>query len=224
MHFIIINASPHTVSQSNTAQVIESFQQGIKQTNSTYKTYHLSKKIDWENAIKDFVISENIIIALPVFAATIPGYLMQFFEELYKYKLDNPIPSSKNNISFIIQSGFPEACQRYHCENLLRKISQILDCNYNGALSFGINIRFITNKNWQNILETYKSLGNQFVKNNGTFFFEEAYEQNKPEYFSEEECNKFNKIFNFFCRQISESRGCKHSLKYQPYVHPTEHT
>ena len=217
MHFVIINASPHTVSASNTAQVIEAFQQGVIEENSTVEAYHLSQKTHWEKSKLAFLNNENIVFALPVFAATIPGYFMEFLEELYSDVSKEQKYSVKRNISFIIQSGFPEACQRIYCENFLKTISKFLNSNFNGILSYGINARFAIDQSWQSVLDSYKEMGSLFVKQNGNFFYKQAIDFNKPEYLSENEAKKFNRLFNFFCRQISEGRGCKASLKDAPY-------
>ncbi|MBR5321896.1 MAG: NAD(P)H-dependent oxidoreductase [Clostridia bacterium] len=218
MHYVIINASPHTTSLSNTAQVIDSFQQGIKNENSTVEIYHLSQKKHWKSAKSAFLTNENIVFALPVFAATIPGFFMEFLEELYleiSEKRKSPI---KHNISFLIQSGFPESCQRINCENLLKTIPGFLNSNFSGILSYGINARFAIDRSWTSVLDNFENIGELFVRNNGNFFFEQAENFNTPELLSENEAKKFNKLFNFFCRQISESKGCNISLKDKPYL------
>lgn len=215
MHFVIINASPHATQLSNTAQLVDSFKNGVIKANCSVDIYHLSQKNCWQKAKDAYFSNENIVFALPVFAATVPGLFMEFMEQLF---LDKSKEESVNrNISFIIQSGFPESTQRVYCENFLKTIPDLLNCHFGGVLSYGINVRFAIEQSWQSVLDEFEEAGELFANNNGTFFFEKAEEFNKPEHLSEAQAKKFNRFFNFFCRQISENRGCKVSLKDKPF-------
>lgn len=215
MHFVIINASPHATQLSNTAKLVDSFKSGVVKAGCSVEIYHLSQKSNWQKAKDAFFCNENIVFALPVFAATIPGFFMKFLEELsFGVSKESLI---KRNISFIIQSGFPEATQRIHCENFVKTIPEFLNCNFCGVLSYGINIRFAVEQSWQSVLDGFEEIGELFANNGGTFFFEKAKEFNKLMNLSETEAKKFNRFFNFFCRQISESKGCQVSLKDRPY-------
>ena len=178
--------------------ILEAFQKGIVETGSTFEAYHLSKKQHWESSKKAFSENENIVFALPVFAAILPGIMLEFLEELVS---EQEIKSSKK-ISFILQSGFPEACQRRYCEDYLKILPEMLKSTFSGILSYGINVRFIKNTELREVLNTYQYMGTQFVKNNGTFFFKEATEFTGDEYISETQAKKFNQMFNFFCRHI----------------------
>lgn len=213
MHFVIINASPHKVELSNTAMILEPFQKGIVEAESTFETYHLSKKQHWERAKKAFLENENIVFALPVFAAIIPGIMLEFLDELVSEQEINP----NKKIAFILHSGFPEACQRRYCEDYLKILPEMLNGTFSGILSYGINVRFIENTELKEVLNAYRYMGTQFVKNNGTFLFKEAIEFTGDEYISEPQAKKFNKMFNFFCRHIAEEKGCTSDLRARPY-------
>lgn len=213
MHFVIINASPHKVELSNTAMILEPFQKGIVEAESTFETYHLSKKQHWEKAKKAFLENENIVFALPVFAAILPGFMLEFLEEMIS---EREIKANKK-IAFILHSGFPEACQRRYCEDYLKTLPEMLNSTFSGILSYGINVRFIKNTQLKEVLNAYQYMGTQFVKNNGTFFFKEAVEFTGDEHITEIQAKKFNQIFNFFCRHIAEEKGCTTGLQARPY-------
>ncbi len=213
MHFVLINSSPHNKESSNTAMLLKHFEKGITVAGSTYESYCLSQRSQWDNIIKAIEANENIVFALPVYAATIPGLMKEFLEVLSI----NQKNICNKNISFIVQSGFPEACQRVFCENYLETIPSCFESRFSGILSYGINSRFIKNVEFKEMQDSFRRMGECFVKNGGTFFFEEAYDFNGSEYLTEKEANKFNRIFTFFCKHISEERGYNISLTSKPY-------
>lgn len=204
MHFVIINASPHTKESSNTALITDAFQKGLTKAGCTSDIYHLSQKSQWENAKNAFYNSENIVFALPVFAAIIPGMLMRFLEELSSECKGK----TNRKVSFIIQSGFPEANQRHCCENYLKTLPDLLLSEFSGILSYGINSRFIDNKELKQMLSEFEDMGVSFAHNGGNFFFSEAENFTGKEYITQAEAKKFNRMFNFFCKHIAESKGC----------------
>lgn len=211
MHFLIINASPNKVELSNTARVIDSFQKGIKKAGGTVEIYNLSQRTQWNYAERAFSENENIVFALPVFAATIPGIMMEYLENInFSHKIVH-----NKKISFIVQSGFPEANQRRYAENYLKELPVLLGAEFSGVLSYGINSRFIDNKEFDEVLRSFENIGYCFVENNGTFLFDEAENFTGAEYLTEAEAKKFNRMFNFFCKHIAESKGCSNT-DYQP--------
>jgi hypothetical protein len=116
-----------------------------------------------------------------------------------------------------VQSGFPEANQRRQCEDYLKSLLKMLNSDFSGILSYGINVRFIKNIELIEVLNSYRNMGTQFANNNGTFFFKEAMEFTGDEYITEIQAKKFNQIFNFFCRHIAEEKGCTSDLQARPY-------
>lgn len=219
MHILIINGTPHNVQDSNTAMVTEAFAKGIISTDTIVEKYHLSIYSQKEKAKNSFFDSDCVVIALPVFAATIPAYLMSFFQEIYKDdRFTYDIFSKKRKISFIIQSGFPEACQRRCCEKALEQVAKGLNCIFSGALSYGINHRFLDNEDLEEILASYERMGREFIENDGTFFFDNAINFTGPEHIDSAEGKRFSKMFNFFCRHISEAKGNILPLDFTPYT------
>ena len=212
MHIVIINASPHATAFSNTAKILEPFTQGILQAGGTVETYHLAQANQKVSAKEAFLKHNTIIFALPVFAATIPGFFMEFLEELAN--ADTNMPERK--IAFILQSGFPEACQRKNCEAFLKTIPALLHSSFAGILSQSINLRFVENKTWQEALDAYFEMGKRFIKNNGTFFCPEVSTFGGPERLTDRQAKMFNRIFNFYCRHMAEELGCTVSLSHQP--------
>lgn len=213
MHFVIINCSPHNKNSSNTAMLLDFFQKGIMNSGSTYERYNLVMRSQWFDIKMAIISNENIIFALPVYAATVPGLMKEFLEELFK--TSNNVCGKK--ISFILQSGFPEACQRIYCENYLKGLPALFESSFNGILSYGINCRFIENIELKDVQDSFCRIGEKFAENNGNFFFKEVEDFNGNYYITEKEAQKFNRIFAFFCKHISEEMGCNESLTKKPY-------
>ena len=211
MHFVIVNASPHRVQESNTALIASAFRKGIEKAGGTSEIYNLSQKSQWDDAERAFCKNVNIIFALPVFAATIPGIMKQFLEQI---NVNRKVLAGKK-ISFIVQCGFPEAHKRRFCENYLKSLPAFFEADFSGILSYGINSRFIDNKELDEMLFSFEAMGTCFAENSGSFFFEAAEKFTGKEYITEKEAKKFNRIFNFFCKHIAESKGCT-DTDYQP--------
>ena len=219
MHILIINSSPRTPSLSNTTMIINAFEKGVVKAGATVETYNLANKKQWEDIKKSFISNENIVFALPLYIETLPGIMLEFLEELaiYLKKVTNAI-SINRKISFILQSAFPEACQRRCCENYLKTIPKFLNSSFTGILSHGdtFNLSFVESTK-MNTLASYELMGQKFIENNATFFFKECLDFTGAEYFSEAEAKKYNRLLKFFCQHIAEGKGCTGRLTDAPY-------
>lgn len=218
MHILIINSSPRTPSISNTTMITEAFKKGVINAGGTVETYNLSSKKSWNDIKKAFINNANIIFALPLYIETLPGIMLEFLEELSLYvkDIDGSVPNRQ--VSFILQSAFPEACQRRCCEQYLKLIPDFLNSNFAGILSHGdtFNLSFVESTK-MDTLASYELMGQKFVENNGTFFFKECFDFTGTEYFSENEAKKYNRLLKFFCQHIAEAKGCTASLTNAPY-------
>lgn len=217
MHVVIINASPRIAKCSNTAKILHPFVEGVEEEGGSVELFSLSERCQWKTAMNAFYMNENIIFALPVFTETIPGIMMEFLEELSVEMQKRENRLSTRRLSFILQSGFPEACQRRNCENYLELLPSELNSEFAGILSYGFNMRFIQNKEFEEVLCSYKKMGKGYIAHNCTFFFQEAKAFTGQDFFSTEEANLFNRIFNRLWRYISKERGCGASLCDKPY-------
>jgi hypothetical protein len=199
--------------------IINAFEKGVVKAGATVETYNLANKKQWEDIKNFFISNENIVFALPLYIETPPGILLEFLEEL-SICLENDSNSSfvDKRVSFILQSAFPEACQRRCCENYLKTIPKFLNSSFAGILSHGdtFNLSFVESTK-MNTLASYELMGQKFVENNATFFFKECLDFTGPEYFSEAEAKKYNRLLKFFCQHIAEGKGCTGRLTDAPY-------
>jgi len=174
----IINGSPRVKQHSNTDKIIESFGKGLAETGTTYNLYTLSSRKEWDAAREAFISSDKIIIALPLYVESAPSLLLEFLETL---PTERQQPAE---LSFILQSGFAEACQLRCGEQFLASLPKQLGCSFGGCLLKGDNfgIRILEGNQRDRILKPYIAMGRSYGKH-GNFLTDEAKKFVGPEKF-----------------------------------------
>lgn len=216
MHIVIINASPRTEKKSNTTTIIRAWLRGYEQGGNTAELYHLSDRRQWEDAKAAFEKNEHILFSLPLYVENIPGIMLEFLEEL------TPKTEPGTKISFLLQSGFPEACQRRCGEHYLERLPKYFNCEFAGILSrgdmFGINL--LGEKIGNKMVQPFEEMGRRFA-GTGDFLFPEAKEFTGIEYFDETFRKKFNRFGRHMQRLmmngIAKKIGCKGRLDEKVY-------
>lgn len=216
MHLIIIYATPNKVSVSNTVRYSKEFIRGFMRHGGSVEEYYLSERNQWKSAISAFLCNNHILFALPVYNAMIPGIMMEFLETLSQNLQEKNAESSLRNITFLLQSGFPESIHRKCCESYLKKLPSLLNSQFSGTLSHG-NTFQINFSNTNSVHLTYETMGELFAKHECTFFFSEAEDFNTPVQITDTEAKMYNRIFRFFCQHTAQARECKQPLDYKPY-------
>jgi len=218
MHIIMINATPRMAEKSNTQKAISQFCEGFRKNDTSVEQYMLSDRNQWEQAKHAFFKGTNIVFALPLYNGGVPGIMMEFLEQISEIQQKSSNGSVERKISFILQSGFPEACQRRCCERYLKKLPEMLDSTFAGVLShgntFGMAFQGMP-AGYEKM--TYQMMGELFEKNEASFFFDEVKLFNGPEYISEKEAVRYGRVFRFFCERTAEALGYSSDLGYQPY-------
>ena len=102
MHVVIINGSPRVAKYSNTEKIIESFDDGLKETGASVERYAVYDRTKWDEIREAYIHNNEIIIALPLYVESAPGILLEFLETL-------PVKDKNTRLSFILQGGFAEA-------------------------------------------------------------------------------------------------------------------
>lgn len=119
MHVIIINGSPRVEKYSNTDKIIDAFAAGLTESGATFEKYAISNKSNWDEIRKVYLNNKEIVFALPLYVESLPGIFLEFLESL-------PVKETDTRVSFILQSGFAEACQLDGGKALLKKLPQYL--------------------------------------------------------------------------------------------------
>ena len=131
MHLVVISGAARPRAKSNTAKIIAAFQKGYEQGGNTTEVWYLSDHRQWTGAAEAFEGNDNILIALPLYVENIPGILLEFLSGL------KPKTTPGTKLAFLLQGGFPEACQSRCCEAYLETLPAQLGCDYAGTLLKG---------------------------------------------------------------------------------------
>lgn len=214
MHTVIINGSPRSNAKSNTKIILNSFIQGYTLENNTFEIYDVANREQWNEAKEAFYTNENILIATPLFAESIPGILMEFLESLLPVQ-----PNDKQQtLSFILQSGLYEGCQRRCCEEYLRKLSKFLGCEFGGVLSKGdmfVNFLLDSEKSAE-LTKPFAEMGKYYAENQ-CLIGDKVEAFRDIEYMSEKQAKTWNRITKFAMYEFAETFGCKTDLLGRPY-------
>ncbi len=216
MHLVIISGATRPQPKSNTAKIIAAFQKGFEENGNTTEVWYLSDRKQWDNAKNAFESNEHILIAFPLYAENIPGIMLEFLSGL------KPKHNSHTKLAFIIQGGFPEACQSRCCEAYLKMLPAQLGCEYAGTLIKGdmFGLGMVDDKNREKMLAPFVEMGRHFAeKSCFEKYVADAFAT--PEYMPEKQIRMFNMIgrhiSKFFMGSIAKKLGCKGNLYDKPY-------
>lgn len=200
MHILIISATPHSLEYSNTNKLIAAFEQGILESESEAEILYLSHKKEWDKIIQKFAEAKHIVFAIPVYVGIVPSLFKEFLELLYK----NKSSIENKNISYILQSGYPESTQRSCCEKYLESFTTLINCSFGGILSHGIDYGFIDNVSFEQTLRFYVEFGKEYIAHNASFSFEKAILFTGVDNLTEQQARNFIRYFNFFCKHAAQ--------------------
>lgn len=137
MQLTIFSCSPQVKEKSASAFIAKAFQIGFTADHKNGASiFHLRDRGDWKLHKKEFAQSEQVLFVLPLYVDCIPGLLMEFLEYIEDWRTIEDA-SEKKQLSFIVQSGFPEALQLRVCEKYLEQLPSRLGCSYGGTLLKG---------------------------------------------------------------------------------------
>ena len=216
MHLVIISGATRPQTKSNTAKIINAFRKGYEESGNQTEVWYLSDRSQWESAAKAFEENENILIALPLYVENIPGILLEFFSGL------KPKTTPGTKLSFLLQGGFPEACQSRCCEAYLEMLPGQLGCTYGGTLIKGdlFGLGLTGEKQREKLLAPFTDMGRYFAKT-GHFEKDAVNRFAGPEYMPEKQIKMFNRfgrpVQRIFMRRISKKLGCSERLDAKPY-------
>ncbi|MDO5322719.1 MAG: hypothetical protein Q4G06_01770 [Clostridia bacterium] len=216
MHLVIISGAARPQSRSNTAKVIAAFRKGFEEGGNTAEVWYLSDRRQWEGAAKAFGQNGHILIALPLYVENIPGILLEFLSGL------TPKQTSGTQLAFLLQGGFPEACQSRCCEAYLETLPAQLGCDYAGTLIKGdmFGTSLVDEKTRQKMLSPFAEMGRSFAR---TARFEKSAVDAfaGPETMSKKQILMYNllgkPLSRFYLARIAKKLGCRERLDARPY-------
>ena len=217
MHLVIISGAARPRARSNTAKIIAAFQAGYEEGGNTTEVWYLSDHSQWAGAAQAFERSDNILIALPLYVENIPGILLEFLSGL------RPKTAPGTKLAFLLQGGFPEACQSRCCEAYLETLPAFLGCEYAGTLLKGdlFGLSLTDEKSRAKMLAPFTDMGRYYAK---TRYFDKPSVDKfaAPEYMPQSQIRTYNLVFRhisrFFMGSIAKKLGCKGKLDAKPYA------
>ena len=216
MHLVIISGAARPRARSNTAKIIAAFQKGYEEGGNTTEVWYLSDQSQWAGATQAFERSDNILIALPLYVENIPGILLEFLSGL------KPKTAPGTKLAFLLQGGFPEACQSRCCEAYLETLPAQLGCEYAGTLLKGdlFGLSLTDEKSREKLLAPFTEMGRYYAKN-GYFDKQTVDAFAAPEYMPPNQIRMYNLVFKhisrFYMGRVAKKLGCQERLDIKPY-------
>lgn len=215
MHLTIISGASRLREKSNTAKIINAFLTGFQKSGNTAEVWYLSDRKNWDGARNAFYENSNILFALPLYVENVPGIMLEFLESLSC----KATPGTR--LSFLLQSGFPEASQSRCCERFLKTLPEKLGCIYGGTFIRGdmFGIGLLGEKIGGKMVQPFVEIGDAFGKY-GYFHKNIITEYASPEYLSEKQIRQFQRLSRFnrwLMGRVAKRLGCKGRLDARPY-------
>ncbi len=161
MKLLLINGSPRG-EKGSTAMLLNAFATGVKKVdNIEINTLTLCRTKSDNEKQNAFLAADIVILAFPLYTDAMPALTKSFIEALAPLRGN----CKKQSLGFIVQSGFPEACQSRAIERYNKKLSDRLGCNYVGCVIRGNCNRleeqpgFVTKPLFKHFENIGKSLG-----------------------------------------------------------------
>jgi multimeric flavodoxin WrbA len=105
MQLAIFNGSPRGKS-SNTKVLLDQFQKGFEESGGEEVAIdYLIRQKHLSEQVQHFREADIVFIAFPLYVFSVPGIVKSFIEEIGEFEGEG------KKILFLVQSGFPEACQ-----------------------------------------------------------------------------------------------------------------
>ncbi|MEN8152566.1 MAG: NAD(P)H-dependent oxidoreductase [Acidobacteriota bacterium] len=133
MKLTIFNGSPRG-SKGNTKMLVDWFKEPLESNGVTdLKIFYLKDQKKHSQMAKEFINSEYILFAFPLYTDAMPGIVKLFIDSLEPYQ--GKLNSLK--IMFMVHSGFPEPVQSRTVEKYLQVLTGKLDAVYLGTIIKG---------------------------------------------------------------------------------------
>ena len=105
MQLVLFNGSPRG-KNSNTKILLDQFRKGFETGGGdVVSENYLLRQKHLKEQVQQFKNADTIFLAFPLYVFSVPGIVKQFIEEIGEFD------GRGKRILFLVQSGFPEACQ-----------------------------------------------------------------------------------------------------------------
>jgi len=133
MRLVVVNGSPRG-RKSNSDKIIQWPLSEMKANEDfVYEKVYATDLKERAKQMEVLKSADYILVIFPLYTDSMPGITKDFFEHMEKSK---DFLAGKP-ISFIIHSGFPEACQSRNIERYTEYFSKLLGMKYMGSIIMG---------------------------------------------------------------------------------------
>jgi multimeric flavodoxin WrbA len=133
MKLVVVNGSPRG-RKSNSDKIIEWPLSEMKANpDFVYEKVYVTDLKERAKQMDVLKSADYILVIFPIYTDSMPGITKEFFE----YMERNKDFLAEKPISFIIHSGFPEACQSRSAEKYTEYFSKLLGMKYMGSIIMG---------------------------------------------------------------------------------------
>ncbi len=129
VHRLLINGSPRG-KRSNSRVILQAIQEGLAGGSSEWKTIDLAQVSRSGEFVESFVAAREVILIFPLYTDGTPGIVQHFLDSL-------PASRTPQNVSFFVQSGFPEETHSLVIAEYLKGLCRKMTWNHGGSVIRG---------------------------------------------------------------------------------------
>ncbi|MEN6348653.1 MAG: NAD(P)H-dependent oxidoreductase [Syntrophomonas sp.] len=138
-NIVLINASPKINEPSTSEYLVDTLGSRIEENAANKYFINVRQSIKKHKTEDDFAAisqADAMVIVFPLYIFCLPGILMRFLEDYYKFYVENGKSGSKAKVYAIVNCGFPEPEINLEAVRVIRSFCQ----HINAQFRFGILI------------------------------------------------------------------------------------
>jgi multimeric flavodoxin WrbA len=125
----------------------------VRQSITAHKTHE-----DFESISN----ADALVIAFPLYIFCMPGILTRFFEDYYKYYVENKNSSKSPRVYAIVNCGFPEPGINLEAVNVIKSFCRHINANFRFGIMLGGGPMLLGAKDAPFMKKAMSSLNNEF--------------------------------------------------------------
>lgn len=137
---VLIDGSPKVNEPSTSKYLVDAIGSQIDET-AAHKTFiNVRQSIKKHKTMDDFAViaqADAIIIIFPLYIFCVPGILMRFLEDYYKYYLEHEQTAAKPKVYAVVNCGFPEPGINLEAIRVIRSFSQHINAQFRCGVLIG---------------------------------------------------------------------------------------
>lgn len=136
----LIDASPKVNEKSVSNYLIEKIAACLDDMVTEKKIINIRQSFKRHEILENYkylIKADAVIIAFPLYIFCIPGILMRFLQDYYRFYLENKIDSGSPKIYAIVNSGFPEPEINFEAVRVIESFCRHVNANFRFGVQIG---------------------------------------------------------------------------------------